>query len=48
MSRASSQPATIRADIIPAGKDWLSIADIIAARLRRTSPLRGDGTVSSP
>jgi hypothetical protein len=35
MSRASSQPATLRADIIPAGlKDWLSIAEAIAARLR--------------
>jgi hypothetical protein len=40
MSRASSQPATIRADIIPAGKDWLSIVDTIAARLRETAVAR--------
>jgi hypothetical protein len=37
MSRASSQPATLRADIIPAGKDWLSIVDTIAARLHETA-----------
>ena len=40
MSRASSQPAALPVDIIPAGKDWLSIAETIAARLRETAAAR--------
>jgi hypothetical protein len=35
MSRASTQPATLSGDIVSAGeKDWLSIAEAIAVRLR--------------
>jgi hypothetical protein len=39
MSRASSQPATLRAEIIPASKDSLSIAETIDARLREIAAI---------
>ncbi len=38
MSHASTQPATLYVDaVLPAGKDWLVIAETIAARLRTTA-----------
>jgi len=41
MSRASTQPATLSGDIVSAGeKDWLSIAEAIAVRLRETAVVR--------